>query len=170
MNQATPNYSYMPQYQPYQVSNPYLDRLNSLQQYQQALQPTQAIPTLNGRIVDSFDSINANDVPMQGQAVFVKSDGSEVQIRAWGKMGNIEMTSYKPILDAKNENAENLPSESGKSKIGAFNAVTDTFNTAFTELKEQITELSAKFDKLESKFGNQTAKTTSRAKKESDAE
>lgn len=167
MNQI-PNYGYMQQYQPYQQGNPYLDRLNSLQQYQQALQPQ--APACVSRYVDNFDVITANDVPMGSKAVFVKNDGSEIQVRAWGKMGNIEMTSYLPVLDVKNENMDKSSGEMGKSQNETFNAVTDGFNAAFTELKEQIAELDAKFDKLESKFDNRTAKTTSRTKKESDGE
>lgn len=162
------NYGYMPYQQPmmYQQSNPYLDRINNLQQYQQTLQPQQPQPGLASKIVDSFDNINVNDVPMGGQAVFIKNDGSEIQVRAWGNMGNIEKTLYKPVVDVSKEKTDKSTTNNTESTTDAFNALMDDFNTAFAELKEQIAELDSKIDELK----KPTTVKTSRAKRESEAE
>jgi len=165
------NYGYMPYQQPmmYQQSNPYLDRINNLQQYQQTLQPQQPQPGLASKIVDSFDNINVNDVPMGGQAVFIKNDGSEIQVRAWGKMGNIEKTSYKPFTDVSDMKEDKSTPNSAELNTEGFSAFTEDFSTAFAELKEQIAELVTGYDKLNSKLDKLgTTKTTTRTKKESE--
>ena len=70
--QTTPmmNNNYMP------MQNPYADRMNFLQNYQQSLQQQpmqmnqqpmpQQIAGINGRIVQAVENINANEVPMDG--------------------------------------------------------------------------------------------------------
>lgn len=114
MNQPImyPNYS-----QP--MANPYMDRMAQLQQYQQGLQQpvqqstiqSQQQPIgLNCRVVDDFNSITANDVPMDGNgAVFMKRDGSEMQWRNWAANGTIVTTPYKPILEQNQTEGTNMP-------------------------------------------------------------
>lgn len=97
-----------------QQQNPYMDRMAQLQQYQQSLQPqvqqqSQQIG-LNCRIVDDFNSIVANDVPMDGNgAFFAKRDGSEVQHRNWSSNGTIQTTVYKPVQQESSVEATNIP-------------------------------------------------------------
>lgn len=98
------------------MQNPQMDRYNQLQAMQQSLQPVQPqqnYPGLFGRIVDDFSLITANDVPMNGGgAVFIKKDGSEIQIRSWTANGTIATTSYSPILESNNAEANiSTPSE-----------------------------------------------------------
>lgn len=82
------NNNYMP------MQNPYADRMNFLQNYQQSLQQPvagtqmslanqqpmpQQIAGINGRIVQAVENINANEVPMDGSmAFFPKQDMSEI--------------------------------------------------------------------------------------------
>jgi hypothetical protein len=91
------------------MQNPQMDRYNQLQAMQQSLQPVQSqqnYPGLFGRIVDDFNLITANDVPMNGGgAVFIKKDGSEIQIRSWTANGTIATTSYSPVLEVNNAGA-----------------------------------------------------------------
>lgn len=150
------------------------------QQYPQLAQQNYMQPTqmsganqqqfgLNGRFVDDFNTLSANDVPMDGNgAIFIKKDGSEIQLRNWTALGAIQTTSYKPILDAKNENTDKLPSESKETHIGAFSAFTEEIMKRFDEIDMQLSN----FDKQLSSFDKKlsTAKQASRAKKEDDAE
>lgn len=87
-------YGYQPYYQPptpnYMPNNNYIQPRN--------------VGGSNMRVVDDFNSITANEIPMDGScAVFLKSDNSEIQVKEWKSNGTISTTSYKPILRAKTE-------------------------------------------------------------------
>lgn len=105
-------------FNPYgQVQNPYMDRMNQLQQYQQSLQqpvqvqqPQASFQGLVGRTVNDFGEIRANDVPSNGTpAIFVKNDLSEIEVRVCGNDGLIKPTTYKPILEEKSQEGTNIP-------------------------------------------------------------
>lgn len=107
---------YMNNFNQQSMQNQYMDRLNQLQQYQQNLQPQMANANqpqqigLNCRVVDDFNTIVANDVPMDGNgAIFMKRDGSEIQWRNWESNGTIITTPYKPILDQNITEQSNIP-------------------------------------------------------------
>ena len=54
---------------------------------------------INGRTVNDFNEITANDVPMNGGfAYFPKNDMSEIQLRRWTPQGTIETISFKPNI------------------------------------------------------------------------
>lgn len=82
-----------------QSQNPYMDRMNFLQNYQQSLQQPmqmnqrsmpQQIAGINGRIVQAVENINANEVPMDGSmAFFPKQDMSEIYVKGWNADGTI---------------------------------------------------------------------------------
>lgn len=131
-----PNFAYNPY--PYQNVNPYMERLTNLQQYQQALQQPQIQPAQQpaviSRIVDNFDSITAQDVPMSGQAVFIKSDGSEIQIRSWNNTGLIDKTTYKAILATETPNTDKLPQNELESKFDPLNELTEGIMKRFDNL------------------------------------
>ena len=144
-----------PVYQnPYQ--NPYMDnRPMNLQQYQQSLQPTnQGMLT---RVVDNFESITANDVSMQGGSLFVKNDGSEIQLRKWTSQGTIETTSYLPQNSILDTQTIKLSTEEEKLKFDAFNDVLEGIQTKVDMLSDKIDEILKQ-------------KTTSRSKKEVSAD
>ena len=121
MNQFNP-YSQPMMNNPYQnygqtMQNPYMDRMAQLQQYQQNLQPQVQQPQqqsqqigLNCRVVDDFNAIVANDVPMDGNgAVFMKRDASEVQWRNWAANGTIQTTVYRPLQPENQSEGTSIP-------------------------------------------------------------
>lgn len=174
-----PNYS--PQMNNYQPYNPMMNaqqRLAQMEmqypqfsqqgQYQQQVGTQMSSPQqfamLNGKIVDDFGMITANDVPMDGNgAIFIKKDGSEIQLRNWSANGTIQTTSYKPILDNKNSNMV-LSSEAEKLKIGLSEDVTDAFMKRFDDIEKRLDDFGLSLTK------SSTKSTTSKTKKEVDAE
>ena len=151
------NNSYM------QSQNPYMDRMNFLQNYQQSLQqplvPTQMsganqMSTL-GKIVDSIDVVKATDIPMDGNTYyFPKADGTEVYCKQWLQNGTTRILTFKPVLE---DNPNNVSSDTEKLKISLSDEVTDVFMKRFDELEKRIDDLMPK-------------KTVARAKKESEEE
>lgn len=81
------------------------------QQNQFMQQPVQQQPQgIVGKIVNDFSELTANDVPMNGSAAFFpKTDGSEIQARAWTSNGTIQTVVYKPVLDQNQADATNIP-------------------------------------------------------------
>ncbi|MCD7724327.1 MAG: hypothetical protein LUI12_02035 [Clostridiales bacterium] len=161
---TNPNYfNQYPQYQPQYAGmqgNPYMDRINSLQQYQQSLQPQQiqSQNTLGGKVVDSLDAVKATDIPMDGNLYyFPKADGTEIYAKRWQQDGTTRILTFKPTLDndmsISSKNDEN-------SKFEPFNEFAEAFMKRFDDID-------SRFDKLEKSIGG---KTTSRAKKEVDSE
>lgn len=151
-------------FNPYgQIQNPYMDRINQLQQYQQNLQqpipqPSNQPQGIIGRVVNDFSEITANDVPMNGNAAFFpKADGSELQVRSWASNGTIQTVVYKPILEQNQAEQSNIPQMD-------FNAL----NEDVRALREEISE---RFDRLEKSMGGNSNKaTSSRVKKGADEE
>ena len=151
------NNQYMP------VQNPYMDRMNFLQNYQQSLQqplvPTQMsganqMSTL-GKIVDSIDVVKATDIPMDGNTYyFPKADGTEVYCKQWLQNGTTRILTFKPVFE---DNPNNVSSDTEKLKIGLSDEVTEVFMKRFDELEKRIDDLMPK-------------KTVARAKKESEEE
>ena len=146
-----------------QSQNPYMDRMNFLQNYQQSLQqplvPTQMSGanqmTALGKIVDSIDVVKATDIPMDGNAYyFPKADGTEVYCKQWLQNGTTRILTFKPVFE---DNPNNLSSDTEKLKIGLSDEVTGVFMKRFDELEKRIEDLMPK-------------KTTTRVKKESEEE
>uniref|UniRef100_A0AAU8B8G5 Uncharacterized protein n=1 Tax=Dulem virus 39 TaxID=3145757 RepID=A0AAU8B8G5_9CAUD len=127
-------------------------------QFQPQMQQTQQFSGLNGRIVDDFNTLSANDVPMDGNgAIFIKKDGSEIQLRNWTANGTIQTTSYKPILEPNPENGTNIPQMD--------------LNGLYEDVRALRVEISERFDRLEKSMTNSTAKSSSsKTKKEADSE
>ncbi len=154
----------MPTYQPmygnqFQNFQPPYQQQNMVQTQMQAPQQQfQQMPVgLNGRIVDDFSVLNANDVPMDGNgAVFIKRDASEIQWRNWAANGTIVTTSYKPILEQNNKEGTNIPQMD--------------FNGLYEDVKALRGEITERFDRLEKSINTPAAKTNGRAKREADAE
>lgn len=158
------NPNYFSNYQQPQI-NPYQNRMDFLQNYQQNLQPTQmsvsnqAQPMqtgLNGRIVQSADMITVNDVPMDcTAAVFPKQDLSEIYVKYWDNNGIIRTIVFKPVLE---QDTNNLTQADEKTILSLSESVTGAFMERFDSLEKQINELITK-------SMNKTVKTS--AKKES---
>lgn len=151
--QTTPmmNNNYMP------MQNPYADRMNFLQNYQQTLQqpmqmnqqpmPQQTVG-INGRVVQAVENINANEVPMDGSmAFFPKQDMSEIYVKGWNANGTINTIVYKPYTEPGGSNAGNLTAGIENAKFTLSDESTQLFLNKFEELSEKIGQLEDRFDK-----------------------
>lgn len=157
-----------------QMVNPYMDRINFLQSYQQGLQQQPVAPTqmpvtnqqiqpmqtgLNGRIVQNADMITVNDVPMDcTAAIFPKQDLSEIYVKYWDNNGIIRTIVFKPLLE---QNPNNLSSNEEKSKFDDLGEFKDIFTKRFDSLENRINELLTK---------SIPKPVISKSKKESDTE
>lgn len=161
-----PNYSPMNN-NPYMTApNPYMDRMNFLQGYQQSLQqpmaagvqmsqPAQQMNVI-GKIVDGIESVRAMDIPMDGNIYyFPKADGSEIYGKHWiVNEGRTRILTFKPFFDS---DPNNVSTNEEKLKIDAIQSVTEAFNERFDRLENQISELISK---------SVTKTSVSKAKKE----
>lgn len=134
------NPNYYAQYQ--QQINPYMQRMENLQQFQQALQQP---PTFQNnfsaisKVVENIDMVKVADIPMDGNMYyFPKADGTEIYTKQFGIDGRTRILTFKPVLD---ENPNNLPNEDEKLKIDAFNDV-------LMGIQKDIKELTEKVDKI----------------------
>lgn len=94
---------------------------------------------LVGRVVDDFNTITANDVPMNGQpATFIKRDGSEIQVRVWTSSGTIATTSYKPIVEDLKDETSILSSDEIKSLRNDFTTLSEVINERFDKVEKFI--------------------------------
>ena len=130
--------NYIPQYQTYQQAyNP----MQNIQRFQQTEQMQQGI---FGKVVQSQDSIVANDVPMNGSvAFFPKSDLSEIYAKQWSADGTISTMVFKPI---QNDNTNKLSQETEKLKFDLSENVTEVFEKHFDTLFSKMEELEKKID------------------------
>lgn len=140
-----------------QSQNPYMDRMNFLQNYQQSLQQQpmqmnqqpipQQIVGINGRIVQAVENINANEVPMDGSmAFFPKQDMSEIYVKGWNANGTINTIVYKPYTEPNNQ-AINSMANAENAKFTLSDESTELFMSKFDELSEKIGQLENRFDK-----------------------
>ena len=133
--------SYVPQYQSYQQAyNP----MQNIQRFQQPQQFEQMQQGIFGKVVQSQDSIVANDVPMNGSvAFFPKSDLSEIYAKQWSADGTISTMVFKPV---QNDNTNKLSQDTEKLKIGLSDEATEVFEKHFDTLFSKIEELEKKID------------------------
>lgn len=146
-----------------QSQNPYMDRMNFLQNYQQSLQQPvvgtqmplanqqpmpQQIAGINGRMVQAVENINANEVPMDGSmAFFPKQDMSEIYVKGWNADGTINTIVYKPYAAPKDNQTVNSMVNTENAKFTLSDESTQLFLNKFEELSEKIGQLEDRFDK-----------------------
>lgn len=164
--QPYPNPNYFMQYQQpqYQQPNPYMQRMEQLQQFQQTLNPVQTVqnqfPAL-GKIVESVDIVKVTDIPMDGNMYyFPKADGTEIYTKQFGTDGKTRILTFKPILE---DEPNNLPLEGKNVQISLSDEATEVFMKQFEELKERL-------DGIEQSMTKTMAKTTKSAAKKEVAE
>lgn len=134
-----PMMNYTPNYGAYQY-NP----MASYQRYQQP-EPTQGI---SGRVVQAIESINPNEVPMDGSvAFFPKQDMSEIYVKGWNADGTINTIVYKPYTAPKDNQAVNSMANTENAKFTLSDESTQLFLNKFEELSEKIGQLEDRFDK-----------------------
>ena len=141
-----------------QSQNPYMDRMNFLQNYQQSLQQQpmqmnqqpipQQIVGINGRIVQAVENINANEVPMDGSmAFFPKQDMSEIYVKGWNADGTIKTVVYKPYTAPKDNQTVNSMANTENAKFTRTDKSRHIILNKFEELSEKIGQLENRFDK-----------------------
>lgn len=155
--QPFPNPNYYAQYQ--QQFNPYMQRMENLQQFQHAInQPQVSTPMqmpsqqLNplGKIVESIDIVKVTDIPMDGNMYyFPKADGTEIYSKQFMPNGQTRILTFKPLLESE---PNNLSLEEEKAKF-------EPINDVLRDIQEDIKALTDKVDKM-------SKSTTSRNKKE----
>ena len=147
--------NYIPQYQTYQQAyNP----MQNIQRFQQPQQFEQMQQGIFGKVVQSQDSIVANDVPMNGSvAFFPKSDLSEIYAKQWSADGTISTMVFKPI---QNDNTNKLSQDTEKLKIGLSDEATEIFNKHFDTLFSKMEELEKKIDEKSSTKTNARTKVS----------
>nr|DAJ03563.1 MAG TPA: hypothetical protein [Bacteriophage sp.] len=151
-----PMMNYTPNYGAYQY-NP----MANYQRYQQP-EPTQGI---SGRVVQAVETINPNEVPMDGSvAFFPKQDMSEIYVKGWNADGTINTIVYKPYTAPKDNQAVNSMANTENAKFTLSDESTQLFLNKFEELSEKIGQLEDRFDKS---LGTQ--RKTSRTQKESES-
>lgn len=148
--------------QPYiqQQYNPYLQRMENLQQFQQAIQQPMVPTSMSGanqftplgKIVESMDIVKVTDIPMDGNMYyFPKADGTEIYAKQFGIDGKTQILTFKPLLD----------SDPNNSLVNEEKLKFDDFSNVLMGIQEDIKTLNEKIDKI--------SKPT-RAKKEADNE
>ena len=142
--QPYPNPNYFMQYQQpqYQQPNPYMQRMEQLQQFQQTLQnpvQNQQMPAL-GKMVESIDIVKATDIPMDGNMYyFPKADGTEIYGKAWMQDGRTRILTFKPVSDDESNNSAH---EEEKLKFDAFNAILEGIQADIKTLTDKVDKIS----------------------------
>lgn len=155
-----------PQYNnPYNIPSCYPQQYTGYPQYLQQMQaaryqPQEQAPVqmqgtyqqqtvgINGRMVQSVENINANEVPMDGSmAFFPKQDMSEIYVKGWNANGTINTIVYKPYTEPGGSNAGNPTADIENAKFTLSDESTQLFLNKFEELSEKIGQLEDRFDK-----------------------
>ena len=144
--QPYPNPNYFTQYQQPQM-NPYMQRMENLQQFQQTLQqpvvPTQMSGANQfntfGKLVESMDIVKVTDIPMDGNMYyFPQADGQAIYGKKFLPNGQTQILTFKPILD---DNPDILSSKDEKINF-------DTLNEFLVGIQNEVRNLSDKIDKI----------------------
>lgn len=138
-----PNYyAWSQQYFPQQ--NPYMQRIENLQQFQQTLQPQAQMQNqfaTFGKIVESMDIVKVTDIPMDGNMYyFPKADGTEIYAKQFMSNGQTHILTFKPLLE---DDTNNSSSEDIKTQFGAFGEVLEGIQNDLKVLTDKVDKISA---------------------------
>ena len=141
-----------PNYMMYQQPqyNPYLQRMENLQQFQQVMQqPVQNNPNLTPglnmlaslvKVVESIDMVKATDIPMDGNMYyFPKADGTEIYGKAWMANGQTRILTFKPVLD---DNPNTLSQNEEKLNFEVLGQVLEGIQSDIKTLTEKLDKIS----------------------------
>ena len=143
--QPYPNPNYYPQYQ--SQFNPYMQRMENLQQFQQAIQqpmsPTQMSGTSQftplGKIVESVDMVKATDIPMDGNMYFFPTaDGNIIFSKQWMANGQTRILTFKPVLD---DNPNTLLQNEEKLNLEVLGEVLEGIQNDIKTLTDKIDKI-----------------------------
>lgn len=135
-----PNYfAQYPQYfQPQPQTNPYMQRMENLQQFQQALQPQNQYGNIT-KMVDGIETVKATDIPMDGNMYyFPMADGSAVFGKQWTMDGKTRILTYKPFEEPSPNEVSSEPKES----------ILEDFRGVLEGIQMDIQTLNDKVDRL----------------------
>ena len=137
--QPYPNPNYYTQYQQPQF-NPYLQRMENLQQFQQTINPAPQNQYMSiGKVVESMDMVKVADIPMDGQPYyFPKADGTEIYSKQFMVNGQTRILTFKPVLD----NDPNTLSQN-EEKLNF-----ETLGQVLEGIQSDIKTLTEKLDKI----------------------
>ena len=143
----SPNYYGQQFMQPQPQYNPYLQRMENLQQFQQTIQQPMVPTSMSGanqftplgKIVESMDIVKVTDIPMDGNMYyFPKADGTEIYAKQFGIDGKTRILTFKPFLD---DEPNNSTTNEERLKF-------DDFNNVLMGIQEDIRTLNEKIDKI----------------------
>ena len=141
-----PNYFNQQYYQ--QQYNPYMQRMENLQQFQQAIQQPMVPTQMSGanqispfiKIVESIDMVKATDIPMDGNMYyFPKADSSEIYGKAWTSNGQTRILTFKPQFDNDTDISSN---ENEKLILGTLEQFLEGIQNDIKVLNEKIDKIS----------------------------
>lgn len=137
--QPYPNPNYYTQYQ--QQFNPYLQRMENLQQFQQTINPAPQNQYMSiGKVVESMDMVKVADIPMDGQPYyFPKADGTEIYSKQFMPNGQTRILTFKPLLESE---PSNLSNEEEKTKLGTFFEVLEGIQADIKTLTDKVDKIS----------------------------
>ena len=127
--------------------NPYLQRMENLQQFQQAIQQPMVPTSMSGanqfnpfgKIVESMDIVKVTDIPMDGNMYyFPQADGQAIYGKKFLPNGQTQILAFKPSLESE---PNNVSTEVEKSKF-------DTLNEFLDGIQNEVRTLSDKIDKI----------------------
>lgn len=126
--------------------NPYLQRMENLQQFQQAIQPMpqNQMPTQTynpfGKVVESMDIVKVTDIPMDGNMYyFPQADGQAIYGKKFLPNGQTQILAFKPVV----ENEPNtLSNDDEKDKISALENVLGTIQSDIKTINDKIDKIS----------------------------
>lgn len=122
-----------------------MQRIENLQQFQQAIQPPQQMQIQQpfppiGKIVESVDMVKVADIPMDGNMYyFPKADGSEIYSKQFMPNGQTRILTFKPLLE---DNPNTLSDEEEKEQITAFKEVLEGIQSDIKTLSEKVDKIS----------------------------
>ena len=127
--------------------NPYLQRMENLQQFQQTIQQPLVPTSMSGanqfnpfgKIVESMDVVKVTDIPMDGNMYyFPQADGQAIYGKKFLPNGQTQILAFKPSLESE---PNNVSTEVEKSKF-------DTLEQFLEGIQNEVRTLSDKIDKI----------------------
>ena len=127
--------------------NPYLQRMENLQQFQQTIQQPLVPTSMSGanqfnpfgKIVESMDVVKVTDIPMDGNMYyFPQADGQAIYGKKLLPNGQTQILAFKPTLESE---PNNVSTEVEKSKF-------DTLEQFLEGIQNEVRTLSDKIDKI----------------------
>lgn len=127
--------------------NPYLQRMENLQQFQQAIQQPMVSTQMSGtssfnpfgKIVESMDIVKVTDIPMDGNMYyFPQADGQAIYGKKFLPNGQTQILAFKPSSESE---PDNVSTEVEKSKF-------DTLEQFLKGIQNEVRTLSDKIDKI----------------------